>query len=75
MQRLRKLHDVFGDRAYVELTLWRRPNDQLRLYLLLSIRAVTQHFTKPRQDGPHRRETILLTTVEQIDCSNKQRNG
>jgi error-prone DNA polymerase len=37
MQRLRKLRDVFGDRAYVELTLWRRPNDQLRLYQLSNL--------------------------------------
>jgi error-prone DNA polymerase len=32
--RLRRLHDVFGDRAYLALTLRRRPNDQLRLYEL-----------------------------------------
>jgi error-prone DNA polymerase len=32
--RLRKLRDVFGDRAYLALTLRRRPNDQLRLHEL-----------------------------------------
>ncbi|GGF67884.1 error-prone DNA polymerase 2 [Azorhizobium oxalatiphilum] len=30
--RLRRLRDAFGDRAYVALTLRRRPNDQLRLH-------------------------------------------
>ncbi|MEI5680462.1 MULTISPECIES: error-prone DNA polymerase [unclassified Mesorhizobium] len=29
---LRRLRDAFGDRAYLALTLRRRPNDQLRLY-------------------------------------------
>ena len=32
--RLRRLRDVFGDRAYLALTLRRRPNDQLRLHEL-----------------------------------------
>ncbi len=32
--QLRKLTDVFGERAYVSLCLRRRPNDQLRLYEL-----------------------------------------
>ncbi len=31
---LRRLHDTFGDRAYLALTLRRRPNDQLRLWSL-----------------------------------------
>ena len=30
--QLRKLADVFGDRAYVSLNLRRRPNDRMRLY-------------------------------------------
>jgi error-prone DNA polymerase len=29
--RLRKLRDLFGDRAHMALTLRRRPNDQMRL--------------------------------------------
>jgi error-prone DNA polymerase len=39
--RLRRLRDVFGDRAYLALTLRRRPNDQLRIHelSLLSARA------------------------------------
>ncbi|HHW34624.1 MAG TPA: error-prone DNA polymerase [Paracoccus solventivorans] len=32
--RLRRLREVFGDRAYLALTLRRRPNDQLRLWQL-----------------------------------------
>jgi error-prone DNA polymerase len=32
--RLRRLREVFGDRAYMALTLRRRPNDQLRLWEL-----------------------------------------
>ncbi|UGV24677.1 error-prone DNA polymerase [Rhodopseudomonas boonkerdii] len=35
--RLRKLRDVFGDRAYVALTLRRRPNDQMRLHELSNL--------------------------------------
>ena len=31
---LRRLRDLFGDRAYLALTLRRRPNDQLRLWEL-----------------------------------------
>jgi error-prone DNA polymerase len=36
-QQLRKLRDVFGDRAYLALTLRRRPNDQLRLHELSNL--------------------------------------
>ncbi|WP_011583117.1 error-prone DNA polymerase [Chelativorans multitrophicus] len=32
--RLRRLRDVFGDRAHLALTLRRRPNDQMRLHEL-----------------------------------------
>ncbi|WP_241503266.1 PHP domain-containing protein [Komagataeibacter melaceti] len=34
---LRKLKDAFADRAYMALTLRRRPNDQMRLYELANI--------------------------------------
>ncbi|WP_207099680.1 error-prone DNA polymerase [Paracoccus shandongensis] len=37
--RLRRLRDVFGDRAYLALTLRRRPNDQLRLHQLSALAA------------------------------------
>src|SRR5580692_1757208 len=32
--RLRRLHDAFGNRAYMALTLRRRPNDQMRIHEL-----------------------------------------
>src|SRR5690606_37982966 len=32
--RLRRLREAFGDRAYLALTLRRRPNDQMRLWEL-----------------------------------------
>ncbi|MBM7046230.1 error-prone DNA polymerase [Rhizobium lusitanum] len=35
--QLRKVREIFGDRAYMALTLRRRPNDQLRLYELNSL--------------------------------------
>ncbi|AYF03899.1 error-prone DNA polymerase (plasmid) [Paracoccus yeei] len=37
--RLRRLRDLFGDRAYLALTLRRRPNDQLRLHELATLAA------------------------------------
>lgn len=37
--RLRRLREVFGDRAYLALTLRRRPNDQLRLHELSNLAA------------------------------------
>ncbi|MDQ1902840.1 error-prone DNA polymerase [Paracoccus sp. WLY502] len=36
---LRRLRDAFGDRAYLALTLRRRPNDQLRLHQLSTMAA------------------------------------
>lgn len=35
--RLRRLREAFGDRAYMALTLRRRPNDQLRLHDLANL--------------------------------------
>ncbi|MFJ6326896.1 MULTISPECIES: error-prone DNA polymerase [unclassified Rhizobium] len=37
--QLRKLADIFGDRAYLSLCLRRRPNDQMRLYELSNLAA------------------------------------
>ena len=37
--RLRRLREAFGDRAYMALTLRRRPNDQLRLHELENLAA------------------------------------
>ncbi|ANM19731.1 error-prone DNA polymerase 2 (plasmid) [Rhizobium sp. N541] len=42
--QLRKMGEVFGDRAYVSLCLRRRPNDQLRLHELSNLAA--QHRVK-----------------------------
>jgi error-prone DNA polymerase len=38
-RQLRRLRDGFGDRAYLALTLRRRPNDQLRLFELSKLAA------------------------------------
>jgi len=37
--RLRRLRETFGDRAYLALTLRRRPNDQMRLWELSTLAA------------------------------------
>ncbi|ASW08562.1 error-prone DNA polymerase [Rhizobium sp. 11515TR] len=37
--QLRKLAEIFGDRAYLSLCLRRRPNDQIRLYELSNLAA------------------------------------
>jgi len=37
--RLRRLRETFGDRAYMALTLQRRPNDQMRLHELANLAA------------------------------------
>ncbi|QUS39482.1 DNA polymerase III subunit alpha [Tardiphaga alba] len=37
MARLRKMREVFADRAYVALTLRRRPNDQMRIHELATL--------------------------------------
>lgn len=42
--RLRRLRDVFGDRAYLALTLRRRPNDQMRLW---DLSRLAQHIGVP----------------------------
>ncbi|MEY9772139.1 error-prone DNA polymerase [Sinorhizobium fredii] len=39
---LRRLREAFGDRAYLALTLRRRPNDQLRLHELSAMAAVAR---------------------------------
>ena len=41
-RRLRRLREGFGDRAYLALTLRRRPNDQLRLHELATLAARMQ---------------------------------
>ena len=48
--RLRRLRDAFGDRAYMALTLRRRPNDQLRLFELANL--ATRMRVAPVPGGP-----------------------
>ncbi|OLP58847.1 error-prone DNA polymerase [Xaviernesmea oryzae] len=48
--RLRRLRDAFGDRAYLALTLRRRPNDQLRLHDLSNLAARMQVATVVTND-------------------------
>jgi hypothetical protein len=58
--RLRRLHETFGDRAYMALTLRRRPNDQLRLWELSKLAtqmrvatwALPRRLTRPRYSLP-----------------------
>jgi error-prone DNA polymerase len=49
--QLRKMAEVFGDRAYVSLCLRRRPNDQLRLHELSNLAA------------KHRVQTVVTNDV------------
>jgi error-prone DNA polymerase len=57
--RLKRLADGFGDRAYMALTLRRRPNDQLRIHDLLNMAARFRVPTVATNDvlfhEPHRR--------------------
>ncbi len=43
--QLRKVKEIFGDRAYMALTLRRRPNDQLRLHELNTL--AIRHKVRP----------------------------
>lgn len=40
--QLRRMHETFGNRAYMALTLRRRPNDQLRLWELSNMAAAAR---------------------------------
>jgi error-prone DNA polymerase len=57
--RLKRLADGFGDRAYLALTLRRRPNDQLRIYELSDMASRFRVATVATNDvlfnEPHRR--------------------
>ena len=57
--RLKRLADGFGDRAYMALTLRRRPNDQLRIHDLSNMAARFRVATVATNDvlfhEPHRR--------------------
>jgi error-prone DNA polymerase len=47
---LRRLRETFGDRAYLALTLRRRPNDQLRLHELSTMAAAARVSTVATND-------------------------
>ncbi|MCG8274266.1 error-prone DNA polymerase [Aquamicrobium sp. NLF2-7] len=48
--QLRRLRETFGDRAYMALTLRRRPNDQLRLWELSTMAAAARVLTVVTND-------------------------
>jgi error-prone DNA polymerase len=66
--RLRRLRDSFGDRAYMALTLRRRPNDQLRLHELANLAAMSRVATVLTNDVlyHHRERRILQDVVTAI---------
>jgi error-prone DNA polymerase len=71
--RLRRLSEAFGDRAYLALTLRRRPNDALRLYELTNIAARTRVPTVITNDVlfhvPERRILQDVVTCVRHNCT------
>lgn len=65
---LRRLRESFGDRAYMALTLRRRPNDQLRLHELANLAAMSRVPTVLTNDVlfHHRERRILQDVVTAI---------
>jgi DNA polymerase III alpha subunit len=61
--RLRKLRDVFGDRAYLGLTLRRRPNDQMRIHEQQPGAAFSGCDGRHHDDEPARLASASATTV------------
>src|SRR5690606_40041969 len=65
--RLRRLYDAFGDRAYMALTLRRRPNDGLRLWQLSNMAVAAGVATVATNDvlvhAPERRILQNLVTA------------
>lgn len=66
--RLRRLRESFGNRAYMALTLRRRPNDQLRLHELANLAAMSRVPTVLTNDVlfHHRERRILQDVVTAI---------
>ncbi|MGC9271591.1 error-prone DNA polymerase [Acidiphilium sp.] len=63
-RNLRRLRQVFGDRAYLALTLRRRPNDALRLFELSELAARARVATVVTNDVLfHARERRILQDV------------
>jgi len=70
---LRRLASVFGDRAYLALTLRRRPNDHLRLHELSLLAARARVPTVVTNDvlfhAPHRRILQDVVTCIRRNCT------
>jgi error-prone DNA polymerase len=71
--RLRRLREAFGDRAYMALTLRRRPNDQLRLHHLSNLAAQARVPTVVTNDvlfhEPSRRILQDVVTCIRYNCT------
>jgi error-prone DNA polymerase len=71
--RLRRLREAFGDRAYVALTLRRRPNDQLRLHHLSNLASQARVPTVVTNDvlfhEPSRRILQDVVTCIRHNCT------
>jgi error-prone DNA polymerase len=71
--RLRRLREVFTDRAYMALTLRRRPNDQLRLHELSNLAAQARVATVVTNDvlfhEPSRRILQDVVTCIRHNCT------
>jgi error-prone DNA polymerase len=71
--RLRRLREVFTDRAYMALTLRRRPNDQLRLHELSNLAAQARVPTVVTNDvlfhEPSRRILQDVVTCIRHNCT------
>jgi len=72
-QRLRRLSDRFGDRAYLALTLQRRPGNQLRLHELANLAATIRVPTVVTNDVlfhvPERRLMQDVVTAIRHNCT------
>ena len=71
--RLRRLREAFGDRAYLALTLRRRPNDQLRLHELSNLAVQARVATVVTNDvlfhEPSRRILQDVVTCIRHNCT------
>ncbi|MHA6685377.1 error-prone DNA polymerase [Mesorhizobium sp. A556] len=71
--RLRRLRESFGDRAYLALTLRRRPNDQLRLHELSNLATAMRVPTVVTNDvlfhAPVRRMMQDVVTCIRHNCT------
>jgi error-prone DNA polymerase len=71
--RLRRLAESFGNRAYLALTLRRRPNDQLRLFDLSNLAAQARVATVVTNDvlfhAPERRILQDVVTCIRHNCT------